>query len=188
MPGIKIIYWKSEVCMFSYIILGSMLVGQFKDPYNLKNSHKTKYAQEIILQAQKNNVVPSEALAIAQTESGFNPKAYSHTKDVGLFQINCKWWYKKFKYRNIKSCEKDLLNPTKNIKAGLYVLTYFRKNFKQCKGKLAYRCYNGGQGWYRSKNKNKIINYSNAVLRRKKKVEQHYRIFIQHYGRSHING
>jgi hypothetical protein len=70
----------------------------------------------------------------------------------------------------------------------MHVLTYFRNNFKQCKGNLAYRCYNGGQGWQRSKNKNKIINYSNAVLRRKRKVEQHYKIFIQHYGRGYING
>ena len=188
MPGIKIIYWKNEVSMFAYIILGSVLLGQFKDPYGLKNSKKTQYAHEVILQAKDNNIDPSEAIAIVLTESGFNPKAYSRTKDVGLFQVNCKWWYKKFKYKSIKTCERALLNPSKNIKAGLYILKYFRSNFKQCRGNLAYRCYNGGQGWYKSKNKNKIINYSKSVLRRKAKVEQHYKIFIQYYGRSYANG
>jgi len=156
-----------------------MIMGQFKDPYNLKNSHKTKYAQEIILQANKNNVLPSEALAIAQTESGFNPKAYSHTKDVGLFQINCKWWYKKFKYKNIKSCEKALFDPGLNISKGIYILTHFRNNYTQCRGSLAYRCYNGGQGWPRSKNKQKIINYSNKVRERKLKLHKYYTKFIE---------
>ena len=77
MPGIKIIYWKNEVSMFAYIILGSVLLGQFKDPYGLKNSKKTQYAHEVILQAKDKNVDPAEAIAIVLTESGFNPKAYS---------------------------------------------------------------------------------------------------------------
>ena len=56
MRGIKIICWKNEVLMFAYIILGSVLLGQFKDPYGLKNSKKTQYAQEDILQAMDNNI------------------------------------------------------------------------------------------------------------------------------------
>jgi len=171
------------ITMFSLVMLASP-----NDPYNLHHPRKNKYVKQIILEAHKRNVDPVEALAVAITESALDPTAYSHTKDVGLFQVNCKWWYKRFKYKSIRECEKNLLMPTKNIKAGLFILKYFRENFKQCAGTLAYRCYNGGQRWKRSKNKHKIIKYSGSVRRRKKIIDKHYGDYIYHYTRSIING
>ena len=118
-------------------------------------------------------------LAIAITESALKPKAYSHTKYTGLFQVNCKWWHKKFNYRSISVCEKAMLEPKINISKGIYILTHFRNKYSQCRGDLAYRCYNGGQGWIRSRNKHKIIRYSNKVKKRKAILLKYYREFIE---------
>ena len=179
----KIVFLKSEVVLFVTTMLAFSFVAYHKDPYSFYKEHKEKYAQEIIKKSIQNKVNPSEMLAIAVTESALNPKAYSRTKDVGLFQVNCKWWYKEFDYRSIKSCEKAMMNASTNIDAGIYILKYFRKNFKQCAGKFAYRCYNGGQRWQRSKNKDKIIRYAASVLKRKKKIDIHYCDYIDKYKR-----
>ena len=188
MLGPKIIYLKSEVKMFTLIIVASMAMGALKDPYRIHNTQKQTYVNKIIIESRKRNLDPTETIAIALTESALNPTAYSHTKDVGLFQVNCRWWYKKFSYKSIRACEKGLLDPDKNIKAGLFILTYFRKNFKQCAGTLAYRCYNGGQGWRRSKNRDKIIRYSKSVKRRRGVVNKWYGNYIYHFQRSATNG
>jgi|TARA_X000001388_G_scaffold76803_2_gene75227 soluble lytic murein transglycosylase-like protein len=156
----------------------SLLVGAC-DPYGLHKERKKKHTIEIIKQADKAKVDPYELLAIAITESAMNPKAYSHTKDTGLFQVNCKWWYKKFKYKNIKACEKALFEPKLNISKGIHILTHFRNNYSQCRGTLAYRCYNGGQGWPRSKNREKIVRYSNRVKERKVILRKYYEDFIE---------
>ena len=149
------------------------------DPYGLEKESKKKYVIEIVRQAESENQDPYELLAIAITESSLNPKAYSHTKDSGLFQVNCKWWYKKFKYKNIKQCETAMLHPGVNITKGIFILNSFRKNYKQCRGTLAYRCYNGGQGWPRSKNKHKIVKYGKKVEQRNRILHKYYRELIE---------
>ena len=101
-------------------------------------------------------------------------KAFSRTKDSGLMQINCRWWWKNLKFKNIKKCRVAMLDSEVNIKAAIHILGYFRKNFKQCQGDNIYRCYNGGQGWQRSKNIKKIIHYSGKVKWRKNVLEKHY--------------
>ena len=169
--------------MEAIVLAATLLFGAPPDPYRLYSPNKSFYAKEIVQAAANSPIPPAEALAIALTESNLNPRAYSRTKDVGLFQVNCKWWYKKFKYASIKKCEKALLDPFKNIEAGLFILAYFRKNFKQCRKELAFRCYNGGQRWQRSKNKKKIINYARSVARRKKNIEKYYRLYIYTYTR-----
>ena len=71
------------------------------------------------------------------------------------------------------------MNPDLNIKKGIYILNYFRDNYKQCKGSSAYRCYNGGQGWPRSKNKQKIIKYQRKVSERKAILLKYYKEDIE---------
>ena len=182
----KVQYWKSEVSVITVAILSMVVVGQFKDPYRLHSRAKEPHFHKILEKSLEQNVDPVEALAIAVTESALNPKAYSHTKDVGLFQVNCKWWWKKFKYSSRYHCERSLLDPARNIDAGLYILKYFRRSFPQCKGNMAYRCYNGGQRWPRSKNKAKIIKYSRAVEKRKRIIAQHYLEYIYAYQRRFV--
>jgi len=163
---------------FSLFINTALLMGAC-DPYGLHREKKQVYINQIIKQAELQQQDPYELLAIAITESSLNPKAYSRTKDVGLFQVNCRWWYKKFKYDNIKQCEVSLMDPELNISKGIYILTHFRNNYKQCKGEFAYRCYNGGQGWPRSRNKHKIVNYGNKVRQRKKILHKYYKEMIE---------
>jgi soluble lytic murein transglycosylase-like protein len=161
------------------LILYISALASVCDPYGLEKDTKRKYVREIIRQAEHNHQDPYELLAIAITESSLNPSAYSHTKDVGLFQVNCKWWYKKFRYKNIKHCETEMLKPYINISKGIYILNSFRNNYKQCRGNLAYRCYNGGQGWPRSKNKDKILNYGKKIGQRKEVLHKYYKELIE---------
>ena len=107
--------------MEAIVLAATLLFGAPPDPYRLYSPNKSFYAKEIVQAAANSPIPPAEALAIALTESNLNPRAYSRTKDVGLFQVNCKWWYKKFKYASIKKCEKALLDPFKNIEAGLFI-------------------------------------------------------------------
>jgi soluble lytic murein transglycosylase-like protein len=168
------------------IVLTTMLAAHVKDPYRLHSPTKKPHFHMILEKSVEHDVDAMEALAIAITESALKPRAYSHTQDVGLFQVNCKWWWKKFKYSSRRQCEKSLLDPARNIDAGLYILKYFRSSFPQCKGDLAYRCYNGGQRWPRSKNKHKIIKYSKAVQKRKAAIVRHYLNYIYAYQRRFI--
>jgi soluble lytic murein transglycosylase-like protein len=161
------------------VFMHLILLGATCDPYGIKREEKKKHFVNIIKHAEQKNQDPYELLAIAITESSLRPNAYSHTKDVGLFQVNCRWWYKKFKYKNIKQCETALKNPDLNIEKGIYILNYFRNNYKQCKGNNAYRCYNGGQGWYKSKNKHKIIRYEKKIRERKLVLKKYYTEMIE---------
>ena len=164
--------WASTM-INTFILIGSC------DPYGLNKEAKNKEVVKIVNFAEENKKDPYELLAIAITESSLNPKAFSHTRDSGLFQINCKWWYKKFKFKSRKSCERLILQPIRNISAGSFILNHYRNKYKQCKGKLAYRCYNGGPGWPRSKNKHKIIKYQRRVLERKFTLHKYYKEMIE---------
>ena len=160
-------------------VLHISIVAACCDPYGLHRESKKKYLVQIIEQAENLNQDPYELVAIAVTESSLRPDAYSHTHDTGLFQVNCKWWYKKFKYKSIESCKEAMLDPATNISKGIYILNSFRSRYKQCRGKLAYRCYNGGQGWQRSRNKHKIINYGKKVEERKVVLHKYYNELIE---------
>ena len=169
----------AKMSLSATTLLGMLIVSSNCDIYGLKKETKSLYVEKIIELAEQKGEDPYELLAIAITESSLKPNAYSHTKDVGLFQINCKWWYKKFKYSSIKTCETGLMNPVKNIQAGIHVLTSYRARYKQCKGVRAYRCYNGGPGWPRSKNISKIKKYELKVRSRKEILHKHYKEHIE---------
>jgi soluble lytic murein transglycosylase-like protein len=149
------------------------------DPYGLNRQAKHKQVVNIIKFAENNQQDSYELLAIALIESSLKPRAYSHTRDSGLFQVNCKWWRKSLKYKTIRECEKDMFNPEVSVKAGSHILNHYRNKYKHCKGELAYRCYNGGPGWPRSKNKMKIINYQKKVTQRKKNLYKYYKDLIE---------
>jgi len=157
----------------------ALLASTGSDPYRLTRSSKIKHVKMIVEYAETNNHDAYELLAIAITESSLNPRAYSHTKDSGLFQVNCRWWYKHFKYKTIKECEAAMFDPDVNIQKAIYILNSFRGKYKQCRKNYAYRCYNGGQGWPRSKNKNKILNYGKKVEERKRVLHKYYKGMIE---------
>jgi len=156
-------------------LVGSLAIVSHPDPLHIvKIPSRINNAKTIIKYSVEHREDPYQLLAIAITESGLNEKAFSRTKDSGLMQINCRWWWKNLKFKNIKKCRVAMLDSKVNIKAAIHILGYFRKNFKQCQGDNLYRCYNGGQGWQRSKNIKKIIHYSGKVKWRKNVLEKHY--------------
>jgi soluble lytic murein transglycosylase-like protein len=156
-------------------LLGSLVVSAHPDPLRIiKKASRVTNVKTIIKYSVDHNQDPYQLLAIAITESGLNERAYSRTKDSGLMQVNCRWWWKKLGFKNIRKCRSAMLEPHKNLKAAVHIINYFTTNFTQCKGDLVYRCYNGGQGWRRSKNIKKIIHYSGRVKWRKHVLEKHY--------------
>lgn len=135
----------------------------------------------IVKAAEKYDQDPYELLAIAAVESSFNPKVVSWAGAVGLFQVMCKYWYKPLKYHTIQHCESSLFDPNKNVRAGIHILTTYRKNYEHCKGTLGYRCYYAGQGWIRrtGRLKEKIERYEKKVLKKKEVLHKYYSGLIE---------
>ncbi len=148
-------------------------------PY-IKSKNKVRQIRKIVKYSEKNGLDSYEMLAIALTESSFNPKAVSTTGAVGLFQIMCKYWAKPLGYKSIDKCKQDLFNPEKNIAAGAHVLTTYRNGYQQCKGSLAYRCYYAGPFWYRRGPKltKKIVAYEKKVLENRDALLYYHKDFI----------
>ena len=166
-------------------VVGLVLSVVSQDPLFIYNRPaKQKNIRLIVEYADKNNHDPYELLGIATVESNFNPKAVSSAGAVGLFQVMCKFWYKKTGYKTIASCNKGLLNPKPNIKAGHQILTTIRRKYKQCAGTLAYRCYFAGARWntkYKpgGKTARKIIRYENKVKRSVELFHTYYSRLIE---------
>lgn len=98
---------------------------------------KTIIIKMIIFYSNIYGIDPKLSLAVAQTESQFNPSAISQTNDYGVFQLNSNSFPQYTK--------KQLLNPIINIPEGI---KYLAKMKKECKFKdnndwLA--CYNLGK-------------------------------------------
>jgi len=161
-------------------VLAMVLVASFS-PYNLEKPAKAKQVKMIVEYAVKHDQDPYELVAIALTESNLNPKVVSWAGAIGLFQVMCKYWYKPLEYKTIKKCEEALFDPLTNLKAGVYVLTTYRKRYKQCQGDLVYRCYYAGQGWTRrtGKLKKKIERYGKKVLYKKGVLHKYYKDLIE---------
>lgn len=58
--------------------------------------------------------------AIAQTESSLNPRAYSHTSDIGLMGINSSWI--PILRKRFGLSEKDVWQPCTNVMVGAWIL------------------------------------------------------------------
>jgi len=162
-------------------ILVALVVGASFNPYRLDKPAKAKQVKLIVEYAEKHDQDPYELVAIALTESSLNPKAVSWAGAVGLFQVMCKYWYQPLKYQTIQQCESALFDPLANVKAGVHVLTTYRKKYKQCRGSKAYRCYYAGQGWTRrtGKLKKKIERYEKKVLHKKAVLHKYYTGLIE---------
>ena len=111
-------------------------------------------------------------LAIAFRESAFKTDLISKQGDVGAFQINARWWWKKLGYASraafIKA-NQDVATSTRNA---IEILKKFKK-FKSCRGDNLFACYNGGPGWRLSKNVEKIKAYQKRVIRARYLIKRH---------------
>ena len=94
---------------------------------------RDRYKDLIIIEARRFNIPPEIALAIAETESAFNPKAKSHVPAYGLMQLVPKtgardayqWIYKKDKYVS----GRYLYKPKNNVELGCAYLSMIRHHY-----------------------------------------------------------
>ena len=107
---------------------------------------------------------PYFMVATAWVESRLKTGKTSKTGDYGLFQINYRFWGKKWGYKNTRKFLVDMSSAGHGTVAAGVVLKEMRK-YKACQGLNLSACYNGGPGWQKSKNKEKIISYANKVNR-----------------------
>ena len=107
---------------------------------------------------------PYFMVALSWVESRVKAGKVSRTGDYGIFQINYHFWAKRWGYKDRKKFLVDMSSPAHATIAATTVLKEMRK-YKACKGLNLPACYNGGPGWQKSKNKEKIISYANKVNR-----------------------
>ena len=107
---------------------------------------------------------PYFMVALAWVESRVKVGKVSHTGDYGIFQINYRFWAKKWGYTSKQKFLVDMSSAAHATVAAAVVLRAMRK-YKACQGLNLPACYNGGPGWQKSKNKEKIISYANKVNR-----------------------
>jgi len=107
---------------------------------------------------------PYFMVATAWVESRLVTGKISHTGDYGLFQINYRFWGKKWGYKDSNKFLVDMSSAAHATVAATTVLKEMRR-YKACAGLNLPACYNGGPRWQKSKNKEKILSYANKVNR-----------------------
>ncbi len=107
---------------------------------------------------------PYFMVALAWTESRLKSSKVSKTGDYGIFQINYRFWAKKWGYTDSQKFLIDMASQAHATVAATIVLREMRK-YKACEGLNLPACYNGGPGWQKSKNREKIMRYANKVNR-----------------------
>ena len=123
---------------------------------NHMEKRRERYKELIEIEARRFNIPTEIALAIAETESAFNPKAKSHVPAYGLMQLVPKtgardayqWIYKKDKFIS----GRYLYKPRNNVELGWAYLSMIRHHYFSAirDDELAYICaiqaYNTGVG------------------------------------------
>ena len=123
---------------------------------NHMEKRRERYKELIEIEARRFNIPTEIALAIAETESAFNPKAKSHVPAYGLMQLVPKtgardayqWIYKKDKFIS----GRYLYKPRNNVELGCAYLSMIRHHYFSAirDDELAYICaipaYNTGVG------------------------------------------
>ena len=120
----------------------------------------------------------SPLLAIAFRESSFKTGLISKQGDVGVFQINGRWWWKKLEYASRADFVKKNQGVSVNTKNAIFIIKKF-KRFKTCRGDKVFACYNGGPGWQLSKNVEKIKAYQKRVIRARYLISRHMKRWKQ---------
>jgi len=144
-----------------YLYLAALLAYDFPSYFNPAQEVN---AAIIIDKSVQLGQDPYFMVALAWTESRLKGHKVSKTSDYGIFQINYRFWGKKWGYKTRKKFLIDMSNPGHGTVAATVVLREMRK-YKACRGLNLPACYNGGPGWQKSKNKEKIMKYANKVNR-----------------------
>ena len=107
---------------------------------------------------------PYFMVSLAWVESRLKTGRVSRTGDYGLFQINYRFWGKKWGYKDRNKFLVDMSSAAHATVAAAVVLKEMRK-YKACAGLNLPACYNGGPRWEKSKNRDKILTYAAQVQR-----------------------
>jgi hypothetical protein len=127
------------------------------------DAEQRQIGQQIIQEAHKLGEDPYILMAIAWQETKIRRGKTSHTGDVGIFQINWRFWGKRvWKYKSYHQFVKDMDNVEHGTLAAVMVLREMRL-YKTCRGINLFACYNGGPAWMKSKNIDKIATYARRV-------------------------
>tara|TARA_B100000131_G_C18077677_1_gene597017 strand:+ start:303 stop:788 length:486 start_codon:yes stop_codon:yes gene_type:complete len=146
--------------MIEYVLV-SFLAYNFPTYFNTEQQLNAAVIIDKSLDVEED---PHFMVALAWAESRVKTGKVSHTGDYGIFQINYRFWGKKWGYKDRNKFLVDMSSAAHATIAAVTVLKEMRK-YKACKGLNLPACYNGGPGWQKSKNKEKIINYANKVNR-----------------------
>ena len=126
------------------------------------NSEQQTNTILIIKKAKELGEDPYYLVATAWVESRIKASKVSHTGDYGIFQINWRFWAKKWGYTSKRKFLVDMSNPEHGTVAAVVVLKEMRR-YEACRGLNLPACYNGGPSWQRSKNIKAILRYANNV-------------------------
>ena len=107
---------------------------------------------------------PYFMVSLAWTESRLKTGKVSRTGDYGIFQINYKFWGRKWGYTSRQKFLVDMSSAAHGTIGAGVVLQEMRR-YKSCAGLNLPACYNGGPAWHKSKNKEKILDYARQVQR-----------------------
>jgi len=112
-------------------------------------------------------------LAIAFRESSFHNDVISDTGDVGIFQINYRWWGKELGYKDFKDFYQANVKIKRNTRHAVEILSRFGTH-RACKGDNIFACYNGGYGWRKSKQVRYITQYRDNVIKTRNYLKRKY--------------
>jgi len=166
---IKVISIKEGIQAFSLdddFVLGKLSDDQLVNVITIMDVAKIQGFDEFTL------------LAIAFRESSFKTGLISKQGDVGIFQINARWWWKKLGYKNRADFTKKNQDVATSAKNAIIIIQKF-KRFKTCRGDRVFACYNGGPGWQLSKNVEKIKAYQKRVIRARYLIKRHMKRWKQ---------
>ena len=121
---------------------------------------------------------PYFMVALAWVESRLRVRKISRTGDYGLFQINYRFWGRRWGYKDRQKFLVDMSSAAHATVASAVVLKEMRK-YKACAGLNLPACYNGGPGWQNSKNKEKILGYATKVNRMRGILKRRFPSWIQ---------
>jgi len=128
---------------------------------------------EVLEVSQAYGANPFAMVAIAFRESSFRKTAVSPTGDVGIFQINYRWWGKELGYKNYEDFLKHNTAIKRNTRHAIEILRIFSRH-RACLGENLYACYNGGYGWRKSPKRRQIEFYRDRVVKTIKSIERGY--------------
>ena len=166
---IKVISIKEGIQAFSLdddFVLGKLSDDQLVNVITIMDVAKKQGFDEFTL------------LAIAFRESSFKTGLISKQGDVGIFQINARWWWKKLGYKNRAEFTKKNQDVATSAHNAITIIQKF-KRFKTCRGDRVFACYNGGPGWQLSKNVEKIKAYQKRVIRARYLIKRHMKRWKQ---------